>query len=157
MSTQFFKRDELIDDLLNQVKISSTSTIFFHQAIAKHLGLNQTDHKCLELLHRRGSLTAGELAEESNLTTGAITGVIDRLEQAGFARRVKDPNDRRRLLVELVPENIKVIEELFESISQWTVQLLDKYTDEELSIILDYVSRSTKMTMEWTKTLQKKE
>ncbi|MGC4376393.1 MarR family transcriptional regulator [Fictibacillus sp. Mic-4] len=156
MSTHFSKRDELIHALTDQMRISSTVTIFFHQAIAEHLGLNQTDHKCLELLQRKGAMTAGELAEESKLTTGAITGVIDRLEKAGFARRVKDPNDRRRWIIEIVQENIKIIEDLFKTFAQQTMQLYDKYTDEELAVILDYVSESTNLTVEWTKKLREK-
>ena len=63
----------------------------FHQAIADRLGLNVTDHKCIDLLLMKGPLTAGELAGMTGLTTGAITAVIDRLEKAGFVRREDDP------------------------------------------------------------------
>ena len=82
----------------------STVTILFHQAIADRLGMNVTDHKCAGILARSGPITAGELARRTGLTTGAITGVIDRLEQAGFARRARDPGDRRRVIIEPDPE-----------------------------------------------------
>ncbi len=65
-----------------------------------HFGLNATDWKCYELLTQAGSIPAGELAELSGLTTGAITGVVDRLEQADFAMRRRDPNDRRRVIIQ---------------------------------------------------------
>ena len=69
------------------------------EAVALQFGLNRTDLRCLGILYRRGRVTAGELAEESGLTPGAITTVLDRLERGGYANRVPDPADRRRVLV----------------------------------------------------------
>ena len=80
----------------------STGAIMFHQAIADRLGLHATDHKCADLIIRNGAMTSGRLAELTGLTTGAITGVVDRLEARGIARRATDPGDRRRVIVELV-------------------------------------------------------
>ena len=71
------------------------------EAVALQFGLNRTDLRCLGILYRRGRVTAGELAEESGLTPGAITTVLDRLERGGYANRVADPADRRRVLVVL--------------------------------------------------------
>ncbi len=154
MQDQQPQREELFHNLMNKLRYQSTSTIFMHQAIAEKLRLNPTDHKCMEILNRYGTMTAGELAEYSNLTTGAITGVIDRLEKAGFARRVRDLNDRRRLIIELVPESLNVIEQVFHSIGQETFSLFDRYTDQELNVILDFVTRSTTMATEWTKKMR---
>ncbi len=83
------------DDRLNRLtRDLSTETILLHQAIADRLGLNPTDHKCLSLLLDAGEpITAGELAVRTGLTTGAITGIVDRLERARFVRRERDPND----------------------------------------------------------------
>ena len=92
----------------------STATVMFHQAIADRLGLNVTDHKCMDLLLINGPLSAGQLAEMTGLTTGAITAVIDRLEQAGFARREHDFRDRRRVTVQVIPKRCRDIERLFE-------------------------------------------
>jgi DNA-binding MarR family transcriptional regulator len=79
---------------LNQVmRKSSTEAIMLHQAIADALGLNITDHKCLDIITRYGPLTAGKLTEWTGLTTSGITEVIDRLEKAGHVRRVPDPKD----------------------------------------------------------------
>src|SRR6266480_4633598 len=74
----------------------STITVLFHSRVAEQMGLSGTDHKCLELvIQAREPLTAGRIAQLSGLSTGAVTGVIDRLEQRGFVRRVRDPHDRR--------------------------------------------------------------
>src|SRR6476620_3955370 len=79
---------------------SSTATIMYQLAIADRLNLSLTDLVAGEIVSRTGAITAGELAELSGLTTGAITGVVDRLEKGGFVRRVNDPNDRRRVMLE---------------------------------------------------------
>ncbi len=85
MSEVSSERTGLLDEMQRAGRELSAATIMFHQAIADRLGLNPTDHKCLDLLASKGLMTAGELAEMTGLTTGAITGVIDRLEAAGFA------------------------------------------------------------------------
>ncbi|GJM74993.1 hypothetical protein HMSSN036_72090 [Paenibacillus macerans] len=84
---------------------NGTRAVMLHQTISEKIGLNATDHKCLDYLLKAGPVTAGRLAELTGLTTGAVTSVIDRLEQAGFATRDKDPNDRRKVLVKAVSEN----------------------------------------------------
>src|SRR3954469_25863915 len=95
-------REALIAALFLEVRQMSTGAIMFHQAIADRLGLHPTDHKCADLIMRHGAMTSGRLAELTGLTTGAITGVVDRLESRGLARRATDPRDRRRVIVELV-------------------------------------------------------
>jgi DNA-binding MarR family transcriptional regulator len=114
----------------------------FHQAIADRLGLNVTDHKCMDLLLLNGPLTAGELAAMTGLTTGAITAVIDRLEKAGFVRREDDPRDRRRVIVQVMPKRCRDIERLFEPFAATFGELSARYKDEELVVILDFMSRS---------------
>jgi DNA-binding MarR family transcriptional regulator len=114
----------------------------FHQAIADRLGLNVTDHKCLDFLTMKGALTAGELAGLTGLTTGAITAVIDRLEKAGFARRADDPRDRRRVIVEVVAKRVREIESLFAPFAATFNALSAGYTDKELVVILDFMNRS---------------
>src|SRR5438270_3489198 len=100
-------RADLLSALPAEFRQLSAATILFHQAIADRLGLNVTDHKCLDILERTGPMTAGEMAQQTGLTTGAITGVIDRLEQAGFVRRAEDPNDRRRVIIEPILKQIE--------------------------------------------------
>src|SRR5208283_5596799 len=77
------------------------------------LGINATDGRCLDILAQHGSLTAGELAREARLTTGGLTAVIDRLERAGYAKRIADPGDRRRVLVQITDRARELSWELF--------------------------------------------
>jgi DNA-binding MarR family transcriptional regulator len=134
----------------------STATILFHQAIADRLGLNPTDHKCLDLLASKGLMTAGELAETTGLTTGAITGVVDRLEWAGFVRREDDPNDRRRVILRVIPKGYREIGRLFESLSAAVNDLGARYSDGELATILDFMGRSSRMLHEETTKLRRR-
>src|SRR5262245_47198056 len=141
------KRTELIAALNDEFRQASTATILFHQAIADRLGMNVTDHKCADILLRAGPITAGELARRTGLTTGAITGVIDRLERAGFARRVRDPGDRRRVTIEpIVKQLMRVIGPWFESMARSAHDLCNQYSTEELAVIRDFTTRAREMT-----------
>jgi DNA-binding MarR family transcriptional regulator len=80
-------RQELIAQLFEEIRASQNATDVFDDAVCRKLGINRTDHRCIDILERHGPLTAGELAERLHLTTGAVTTVIDRLERKGFARR----------------------------------------------------------------------
>ena len=91
----------------------------FHQAVAECVGLNVTDHKCLDVLVRSGPMTAGQLAQLTGLTTGAVTGVLDRLERAGFVRRQSDPSDRRRVIAQpLIEQAERKIAPLFAGLAR---------------------------------------
>jgi DNA-binding MarR family transcriptional regulator len=133
----------------------SGATILFHQAIADRLGMNITDHKCADLLGRLGAVTAGELARHTGLTTGAITGVIDRLEERGFARRVRDAHDRRRVIVE---PNVKrmqqVIVPLFESMGRAATELCERYSTEDLAVICDFTAKACEMAIDEARKLR---
>src|SRR5690625_288136 len=94
-------REELIEEILSCGRTMSTSTVLFHQSIAEKAGMSGTDHKYLDILFQSGPITAGKLAELSGLTTGAVTGIIDRLEKQKLVRREQDPQDRRKVLVVL--------------------------------------------------------
>jgi DNA-binding MarR family transcriptional regulator len=135
------KRSELLMALGREFRHLATATILFHQAIADRLGMHATDHKCAELLLRTGPLTAGELAQRTGLTTGAITGVIDRLEMAGFVRRAEDPRDRRRVVIEPFPQRIdSEIGPLFKSLVPAMDNLCAGYSSRELTIIREFVA-----------------
>jgi len=122
----------------------SARMVMFHQAIAQRVGLNVTDHKCGDLLLRMGPMTAGELARETGLTTGAITGVINRLEKAGFACRETDPRDRRRVIVRALQDEQRGLQMrlLFESFGRSMGQIMAQYSESERRAIYDFVTRT---------------
>ena len=116
--------------------------IMFHQAVAERLGLNITDHKCLDFVLRENGVTAGELSRATGLTTGAITGVIDRLERAGFARRQPDPHDRRKVIIVPRLERLPEIGKLFESLSRNMSRVMSRYSGREAQLIVDFMRRT---------------
>ncbi len=146
MSTSPDERRQRLDALAFELRELSTETVLFHARIAEMLGLNPTDHKSLDVLVRFGPITAGQLAERTGLTTGAITGIVDRLEKAGYARRVRDPNDRRRVIVETLPEAMEKITPLFASIYQASLELFSRYSDDELTLFHRFVSQLQELT-----------
>jgi DNA-binding MarR family transcriptional regulator len=134
----------------------STWTVLYHQCIADQVGLSVTDHKCLEILVQNGAMTAGQLADFTGLTTGAITGVIDRLEKAGFACRERDARDRRKVIVQpnLVQAH-KNLGPLFASLQQEINRVLTDYTDAEIDVIVKYIQKSSDLLREQIAVLRK--
>src|SRR4051812_23269315 len=136
----------------------STRTILFHQAIADCLGIAPTDHKCLGFIAEADHpVTAGELATLTGLTSGAITGVIDRLEAAGLAHRERDSQDRRRVVVKAAATAIERVAPLFEGIGRASLEMTARYGDEELDAIERYLVDCLEMLTEQTKRLRAKE
>jgi|SRR5579883_240837 len=132
---------ELLAAIGGEFRQLATATVLFHQAIADRLGMHATDHRCLEILSRAGRMTAGELTELTGLTTGATTGVIDRLEKAGFVRRVEDPDDRRRVVIEPFPERIeREIAPLFRSLAPAMAELCGGYSAHDLAVIREFIA-----------------
>lgn len=142
MSRGAGERDERLDDLRLAGRKLSTATIMFHQAVADRLGLNLTDHKCVDLLLLNGPLTAGELARMTSLTTGAITAAVDRLEKAGFVKREDDPDDRRRVVVRVVPQKLGAMSKLFDSFAARLDGVAAEYKPKELALIVDFLTRT---------------
>jgi DNA-binding MarR family transcriptional regulator len=155
LSSDVVNKAELVAELVNMMRELSTATILFHQAVADRLAMNVTDHKCAGILARSGPITAGELAARTGLTTGAITGVIDRLEKAGFVRRARDAGDRRRVIVE---PDLKQIERkigpLFESMGRAAVLVYSGYSVRELELLRDFAVRSLQLAEEETRKIR---
>jgi DNA-binding MarR family transcriptional regulator len=149
-------REPIIRDISEKFREMSTETIMFHQSVADVLGLHITDHKCLDLIYRFGAMPAGRLAELTGLTTGAVTGIIDRLEEAGYVRRTNDPEDRRRTIVE--PTRNKKLEKRLEAIfiplRDRMHNLLSLYSDSELVFLLDATTEMIKQTREESRRLR---
>ena len=143
-------RDELMTAMNRAAREVSGQAVLFSQALADHLGVGSSDLECLDIILLHGPLTAGELARRSGLTSGAITGVIDRLEMAGFAVRESDPADRRKVLVRASPAIGERAGPAVQPMEQASLALLATYSDKELALLLDYMERSHKAAVEVT-------
>lgn len=124
-----------------------TATVSFHAAVAERLGMSMTDVKCYSILRQAGPMTAGDLAARVSLTTGAITGVIDRLDKKGLVQRRPDPNDRRRVVVELVPnpERERAIAGLYAPMGSAITRLVTSYSQSERATLVDFITKATEI------------
>ena len=95
------RRRELIDAAAMAARLQQNAYDRFEDAVAGYFGVNRTAMRCLEVLDRLGQQTAGEIATQTGLTSGAVTAMLDRLERAGLVRRLADASDRRRVLVQM--------------------------------------------------------
>jgi DNA-binding MarR family transcriptional regulator len=133
---------ELMAALGQAFRESQNRAQAFDELAAERLGINLTDLRCMDLIEQHGGLTAGELAEAAHLTTGAVTAVLDRLERAGYARRVRDRVDRRRVRAHLTAKAEEAAGAIWGPIAEESPSLLDRYTTEEISLVLDVMRRS---------------
>jgi DNA-binding MarR family transcriptional regulator len=131
---------KLVDDLIREFRVSGNQDSAFDNLAAGRLGVNNTDLHCLNIIENSGGLSAGELAAQAGLTNGAVTGVLDRLESAGFAARVADPADRRRVNVEVTPAFYEHADRIWGPMAaDWQSTLSTRFTIEELERIADFL------------------
>jgi DNA-binding MarR family transcriptional regulator len=131
---------QLIKELITAFRAGGNQDSAFENVAADRLGVNHTDLHCLNAIENAAGLTAGELATEVGLTSGAVTGVVDRLERAGFARRVPDPADRRRVKVEVTPEFYARAERIWGPLAaEWEATLASRFTAAELTRITEFL------------------
>ena len=133
---------------------NSTLAVFFHAAIAEQVGLGPTDEKTLFLLRGLGSLTAGEIAQHTGLTTASVTNLIDRLERKGFVQRVRDASDRRRVIVQPNDVRLAELDQIFNRSVGTFDSVLDTYDDAQLATIADFLERATEYSRNVIATLQ---
>jgi DNA-binding MarR family transcriptional regulator len=127
------------------------AVVVFHDLVGRCLGVSATDRKCLDLL-TRGPVTAGELARFTGLTTGAVTGIIDRLVKAGYAERIEDPQDRRRVLVARKSNSRldKILPAVFGPLGRDMSRVTSGYTQRELGVIADFLARTREVLLTTT-------
>ena len=154
MSRERPAREALLAALDRAMRKSSGQGVLFSQAVAARLGITSSDLECLDIIVLGARVSAGELAAATGLTTGAVTGVIDRLEQAGFARRERDPSDRRKVFVRPLPAVERRIMPLYRSLQQAAAAELAGYTDKELALLLDFFTRADRMMVAETAKLR---
>jgi DNA-binding MarR family transcriptional regulator len=134
------KRDELMQELTVALRLFQQGTDAMDEAAVRAMGINRTDGRCLDVIDVNGGrMTAGDLAAKAGLSPGAVTTVIDRLEQAGYARRVADADDRRRVLVELTPLASELTAELYLPMGEAGAEATKGYSDAELELVREFL------------------
>jgi DNA-binding MarR family transcriptional regulator len=125
----------------------SSSVVMFHEALGRSLGLSAAERKCLDVLDRLGPVSAGRIARHTGLTTGAVTGMVDRLSRAGYVRRTPNPDDRRGVLVELRPDTpLKArMAAVFGPMGQEMAGLAARFSAEELAAIGAWIQGATEI------------
>jgi DNA-binding MarR family transcriptional regulator len=138
----------LIELIVEQLmRRHTTASVLFHHAAAERLRLGPTDHKCLDLLRERGTASGSELAAMTGLTTGAVTGVVARLEKAGYLRRKPDPHDRRKQILRPVAERIDEIHQLIAPLRTELADQLKRFDPHQLTAIAEFLAASTNLAL----------
>ena len=133
-------RSDLVQRLLDAGRKNSTAAVMFHTALAAARGLSATEEKAIELLDRHGPLTHRQLAAASGLAPASVSGLVDRLERKGYARRLPNPDDGRSVLIELDAE--RALREFAPLLADWVVEveaLAGRYTDDQLAAIAEFL------------------
>jgi DNA-binding MarR family transcriptional regulator len=138
-------RAPALGDLMRAGRETSRLSMVFRYAIAERLGLTVSDLECLDFLADVGSATAGQVAERTNLTTGAVTSMLRRLQQAGYVTAERDPADRRRVIVTLRPERAAELQRPYERFAERAERLIDGYSGEEVALLIRHNERMQAM------------
>jgi DNA-binding MarR family transcriptional regulator len=149
-------KDFLIAELMMGVRKLTRSSLMLQYAIAEKMKLNATDAECIDFLMEMGPSTAGDLAKATRLTTGAITNVIDRLENAGFVKRGKDPQDRRKVIIRYNPKKHQKTKRLYDAMAADVHQLFSGYNESKLQALLQYSESLTAIFQKHTEEIFKK-
>jgi DNA-binding MarR family transcriptional regulator len=138
-------RERLIGEIIGLVRANQVLTDMLDEAAADYLGINRTDARALDVIDQHeGRITAGGLARELRMSTGAVTTLVDRLERAGYARRVQDPEDRRRVFLEATPIVGKYAARIYGT-PEAVIPAYDDYTEKDLEVVL----RFQKFARDW--------
>jgi DNA-binding MarR family transcriptional regulator len=139
---------QLVEEVAREVAEFQSASDLVDEAASARLGINRTDQRCLGLLHTRGTMSAGQLAQASGLSPGATTTAIDRLEKAGYARRERSKDDRRTVMVELTEEARQLIEEIYGPIGEAGTERLQKYSEEQLALLREFLREGQALQVE---------
>jgi DNA-binding MarR family transcriptional regulator len=134
-------KDELIREVIQLAREHQAANDAFDVVAYEKLGINRTDGRCLDILENQGPMTAGRLAELSGLTTAAVTAVLDRLEKAGYARRVRDQKDRRQVIVELTPLLAERGAKIWGPLGKEAVAEIGRLSAEQLKLVMEFFRR----------------
>ena len=148
MSEKSENREELLRELEAENRRSTTGAVLLLQAVTRRSGMNFTDLQAMNILTSTGPIDAGRLAEMMGITTGAVTGVINRMERMGYARREKDPNDGRRVIIRPVSEKLERAAGFLGSQDRGLEELMSDYDERDLAVFLDLMRKSNDLTEE---------
>jgi len=147
-------RAELMQDLEHAMRKASAQGTIYASAVADSVGISSSDMDCMDFLNLEGRMTAGRLAELTGLTTGAITGVVDRMEKAGLVRRERDAEDRRKVFIAPAKESMAKLGQLYEPLQRAMQKQSGRYTDAEVRLLLRYATESYHSILEATTQLK---
>jgi DNA-binding MarR family transcriptional regulator len=142
------KRAELLRELARELRQLNAFGASFFRAAAARIGMTVTDLQVIDILDSAGPATAGQLAELTGLTTGAITGMLNRLEEAGLVHRERDPEDGRRVIVRLAPgtDTLREINALFDAVARAWDEITSRYDDEQIAFLLEFLQRGSALS-----------
>jgi DNA-binding MarR family transcriptional regulator len=149
-------KSDKVAALISAFRTSGNLDRAFDNRAAEALGVNLTDLHALNIVENYGGLTAGALAAEAGLTSGAVTGVVDRLERAGYARRVPDPADRRRVKIEVTDRFYARADEVWHPLAaEWHAELARRFTSDQLDLITEFLDTTNDLTRRHVERLTK--
>jgi len=134
-------RPELIQNLHTEIGHFIARLILFNQRVADEMGVNTTDLQCLHIVQLLDGATPGQIAKHTNLTTGGVTVVLDRLEKTGYIKREPHPHDRRSIIVHVQEKKLKKLNAIYESRRAMLESVMSEQTDKELLAILKFFSK----------------
>ena len=139
-------KKQLVADVITRYRMATNRDVAFDKLAAARLGVSMTDLHCLNIVESRRGLTAGELAVEAGLTTGAVTAVVDRLERAGYARRVRDEHDRRKVKVEVTDAFYARAGEIWGPVAaDWQAAIAERFSAAELATIAAFLQQADEL------------
>ena len=143
MSTSRTPKETRIDALVDAFRLNGNLDRAFDNLAAQRLGVNLTDLHCLSIIQSRGGVTAGELATEAGLTSGAITGVVDRLERIGYAERQRDSGDRRRVAITVTPAFYAAADAVWRPVKEdWDATIAARFTGAQLDVVMAFLAEA---------------
>jgi DNA-binding MarR family transcriptional regulator len=142
------ERTKLLVELIAANRAYQSAVEKMDEAFCRRLGVNRTDGRCLDIVDQRPGITAGELADAVGLSPGAVTTVLDRLERRGLVERRRDPNDRRRVVVELTDEANGAAWEAYGPLGEMGAPLIAELSDEDLATVIRFLHGGTEINEE---------
>lgn len=141
-------RSELFREVGDAFRLHGQGQDAMDAAASAFLGIHRTDLALLDVLQTGGRMSAGELAKRGALSPAAVTAALDRLERAGYVRRVRDDQDRRRVLVEVTDKMLADAQEVYGPLAARSGELLGRYSDDQLRAMIDVMRRGREMQLE---------